>query len=119
MPAQIVIVLDEQDSSDRTAAMLQAAGYEAASLPDSMAALDALEGAARVEVLVTCVDHGTGKPNGVALARMARYKRPGIRILFVGAAEFAEHTDDLGVFMPSPVTEEDVKDAVVRILEAD
>jgi DNA-binding NtrC family response regulator len=119
MPAPIVIVLDEADASERTAAMLQAAGYDAISLPDSMAALDAMEGAVRVEVLVTCVDHGAGKPNGVALARMARYKRPGIRILFVGAAEFAQHTDGLGVFIPDPVTAEDVTNAVVRALEGD
>lgn len=99
--------------------MLQAAGYDAAWLTDSMAALDALEGAVRVAVLVTCVNHGAGKPNGVALARMARYKRPDIRILFVGAAEFAHHTEDLGVFMPAPVTTQDVMNAVVRILEAD
>jgi two-component SAPR family response regulator len=114
-----VIVLDQADSSERAAAMLQAAGYDAASLPGSMAALDALEGAVRVKVLVTCVDHGVGNPNGVALARMARYKRPGIKILFVGASEFAHHAEDLGVFMPDPVTAEDVTSAVVRALEPD
>ena len=54
-----------------------------------MAALDALENAQRVEVLITRVRFPPGKPNGIALALMARHKRPGIKVLFTARPEFA------------------------------
>jgi hypothetical protein len=48
-----------------------------------MAALDAIEVGSRLRVLVTRVDFGPGKPNGIALARMVRVKRPGTKVVFV------------------------------------
>jgi hypothetical protein len=34
-----------------------------------------------------------GPPHGVALALMARQKRPGVRVFFIGPADLAPHTE--------------------------
>lgn len=88
MPARVVVVLGP-DLSEETATALGKAGYEAAAFADPMIALDALESAERVELLITRLDFGDGKPNGIALARMTRHKRPKIAVIFVGPADFA------------------------------
>ena len=43
-------------------------------------------------MLVTGVDFGDGKPNGVALARMAKVKRPGLQAVFVSAGRWGQRT---------------------------
>jgi hypothetical protein len=82
-----------------------------------MTALELLERAERLEVLVTCLDFAPGKPNGIALGRMARLKRPGIHVLFVGTADLENHTEGLGTFMTSPVTVPQVVEGVLRMLD--
>ena len=49
-----------------------------------MSALDAIESDTLLRVLVTRVDFGPGKLNGVALARMIRHKRPSVKTVIVG-----------------------------------
>ena len=82
-----------------------------------MTALELLERAERLEVLVTCLDFAPGKPNGIALGRMARLKRPGIRVLFVGPADLEKHAEGLGTFLTSPVTVPEVVKGVLRMLD--
>jgi DNA-binding response OmpR family regulator len=115
MPARIVIVHDEPDFAVPLTAALRSKGYDVATFMDPTAGLDALDEARRVELLITCVNFPPGKPNGVSLARMARYKRPGIRVMFTALPEFAEHTDGLGEFVPMPAN---VTQAAIRLLES-
>ena len=64
----------------RTAETLLAGGIDARVLPNSLTALDALEASATsatLELLVTCPQFAAEPPHGVALALMARQKRPG------------------------------------------
>jgi DNA-binding LytR/AlgR family response regulator len=68
-----------------------------------MKALDAIEASSRVRVLVTRVMFGSSKPNGVALARMIRVKRPGTKVVFVAREEYAPQAEGLGVFLPRPL----------------
>src|SRR5579863_10126588 len=117
MPARIVIVLDEPTAAGQVAALLQAQSYDATSLPDSMIALDALAGATHVELLVTSLNHGPGKPNGISLALMTRQRRPGLKVMFVGDEALVHHTEGLGSFLPAPVKIEDVVTAAIRMLE--
>jgi DNA-binding NtrC family response regulator len=93
VPARLVVVHDDPGFSQQAVDALRLAGYEVAAFTDPMAALDALKNALRVEVLITCVQFPPGKPNGVALALMARHKRPGIKVLFTARPEFAEHAE--------------------------
>jgi DNA-binding NtrC family response regulator len=87
MPARVVVVLNEPGFADKTASALRAQGHDSLALADPMTALELLERAKRLELLVTCLDFAPGKPNGIALGRIARLKRPGIRVLFVGPAD--------------------------------
>ena len=115
MPARVVVVHDDPMFADPLAALL-GAGQDVALFTDPMAALDALDTARTIEVLVTRVRFAPGQPNGIVLARMARIKRPGIRVLFVARPEFAGHTAGLGTFMAQPVSVADVAETVSRLL---
>ena len=82
-----------------------------------MTALELLERAERLELLVTCLDFAPGKLNGIPLGRMARMKRPGIRVLFVGPTELEKHTEGLGTFVTSLVTVPQVVEGALRMLD--
>jgi DNA-binding NtrC family response regulator len=113
------VVHDEPKSSKQTVEALRLVRYEVAAFIDPMAALDALENAQRVEVLITRVRFPRGKPNGTALALMARHKRPGIKVLFTARPEFARHAEGVGEFMPVPIDLTELVAAVGRLLRAD
>ena len=98
MPARIGVVLDEPGFAERTAYLLQRAGFDAKPMPDPHAALEALENAHKIELLVTCADHGPGKPNGISLALMARRRCPGLKVIFIGEPNFARFIEGLGAF---------------------
>jgi DNA-binding NtrC family response regulator len=119
MPASVVVVHDDKDFVNQLTTALRLTRYDVAAFVDPMAALDALDASRLLEVLVTRVRFAPGKMNGVSLARMARSKRPGIRVLFTALPEFENYAEGLGKFMPMPVSLPDVVDAVVRMLESD
>ena len=119
MPARVVVVLNEPEIAEEAASALRAQGQDALALADSMTALELLERAERLEVLVTGVDFAPGKPNGIALGRMARLKRPGIRVLFVGPADLEELADGLGAFMSSPATAPQLVESILQTLDAE
>jgi CheY-like chemotaxis protein len=96
MPARIVVVHDDPEFIDITAAALTAAGHDVLAFTSSMTAIDALEAAQQIEVLVTRVIFPNGQPNGVSLALMARTKKPRVKVLFVALPETQEHTAGVG-----------------------
>jgi DNA-binding NtrC family response regulator len=118
VPARIVVVHDEPEFCQRTVEALRLAGYEVAAFTDPMTALEALKDAQRVEVLITRVRFPPGKPHGVALALMARHKRPVIKVLFTARPEVAEHAEGVGEFMPVPIKLPELIEAVGRILRS-
>ena len=116
MPAAVLVVHNERDTRDLAVTALRAAFLEAVGFENRMAALDAMEANSRVRVLVTRVDFGPGKPNGIALARMVRVKRPSTKVVFVAREEYAAHAEGLGVFLPMPLTNPDILVATVSRL---
>jgi DNA-binding NtrC family response regulator len=116
MPARVVLVHDEPEFLEPLDAALRQAGHDVATFADPMEALDALDAAQSIEVLVTRVQFPVGKPNGLAVARMARVKRPEIRVIFTAQPEFARYAEGVGVFMPRPVSVADVVATVERLL---
>jgi hypothetical protein len=64
------LVHDTERFADRAAFALCGAGYEVAVFADPIKALNALDTATTVEILITRVNYPPGKPNGVALALM-------------------------------------------------
>src|SRR5262249_23074597 len=78
---------------------------EVAPFSDPMRALDALDGAQTVELLITRVQYPAGKPTGIVLARMARWRRPQIRILMMAVPEAEPYLgEDWGEHLPLPAT---------------
>jgi hypothetical protein len=77
-----------------------------------MSAIEALEDARQIEMLVTRVTFPEGEPNGVALALMARVKKPGLKVLFVALPEMQAHTEGVSEFLPVPA---DLADMVALI----
>ena len=118
MPAPVLVVHDEANTCELAVASLMAAGLMAVGFHEPMAALDAIETGSRVRVLVTCVDFGAGKLNGVALARMLRLKRPSLKVLFLALPGDREYTEGLGEFLPMPIDPYILVDVVGRVLKA-
>jgi DNA-binding NtrC family response regulator len=118
MPAAVVVVHQQPDTRQMLVSAVRAAGYEVTSFADPLSALDAIETGSRVRVLVTRLDFGPGKLNGIALARMLRHKGLGVRVVFVGREENARYLDCTEEFVPHPVDSEAVADAVRRALAA-
>ena len=116
MPAPVLVVHDEQETRELAVTTLRAAYLGVVGFEDPMAALDAIETDSRVRVLVTRVVFGPGKPNGVALARMVRLKRPGTKVVFVARAENEPHTEGLGVLLPRPLNPDILVATVGRLL---
>jgi DNA-binding NtrC family response regulator len=119
MPARIVVVHDQPEFLNELATGLRQAGHHTATFADPLAAWDALETARQIEVLITRVQYAPGRSNGLALARMARSKRPGIRVVFTALPQYADQVDEQDTFMAMPVRVPEVIDAVNRLLEGD
>ena len=116
MPARLAVVHDDPIFLNGTVSALLRAGYDVASFSQSMAAISALETQQRVDILITRVGLPEGTPHGVALALMARARRPGIRILFTAPPELASHAEDIGEVLVAPVTAEAVVAKVRKML---
>jgi DNA-binding NtrC family response regulator len=116
VPARIVVVYDDIKFSEELAAQLRAEGHDVAAFPDPLAAWDALEAAKLTEVLVTRVEFPPGRSNGVALASMARLKRPGICVLLLALPKYAEAAAAEGTLLPLPVSVEEAAETVKRLL---
>ncbi len=116
MPGQIILVHNTVGFAHEAASALRDAGYEVAVFADPMPALDALEGAETAELLITGVNYPSGKPNGVALALMARHRRPGIRVVFTAHADMQPHAEGIGEFLPVPVAIPELVAVVRRLL---
>jgi DNA-binding NtrC family response regulator len=119
MPARIVVVHDDPKFREWVVLALQAAGYDLKAFAGSTEAIDALEASERIDLLITRAAFPGGTPNGVSLGRMARVKKPGIRVLFVARGENRKHTEGIGEFLPVPVTGPEIVATVKRILAGD
>lgn len=117
MPAHIVLVHDDPEFLEHASTALRLATYDVAAFPGSMEALRALEGAETVELLITRVQFPAGTPHGIALVRMARQRRPGLKVIFTAREEMGEFTEDLGELIPHPVSIPDLVETVNRLLD--
>jgi DNA-binding NtrC family response regulator len=86
MPATVLVIHDEPSACKLIIGPLQAAGQDVVGFGDPMTALDAVLIDSRVRVLVTRVNFGPGKLNGVNLSLMLKVKRPKVKTVFAAAA---------------------------------
>jgi CheY-like chemotaxis protein len=85
----ILIVDDDPDVRELTVAALGNLGYAVTAAESGRAALDLLDGRARVDLML--IDYAMPELTGVDTVRLARAKRPDLRILFMtGYADTAE-----------------------------
>jgi hypothetical protein len=77
-----------------------------------MAALNRVEQSDHIDVLITRTRFRLGQPNGVALANMARVKKPGIKIVITLVPELADYAEGLGIVLQAPVRPAEVVEAV-------
>jgi DNA-binding NtrC family response regulator len=116
VPARIVLVHDDEAFATAATIALRNAGHDVATFTDSTLALDALLSPKSVEVLVTRMQFAPGKPAGVALARMTRVKRSGLKVVFTALPEYARYAEGLGPFLPMPVDLADLLEVVGGLL---
>lgn len=119
MPARIVLVHDSPEFMNRAADAFRGTGLEVTTFSDPMIALDALEAAQAVDLLVTRIQFPAGKPNGISLVNVARNKRPALKALFIAHPEYAEHVEGRDMYLQTPVQIPDLVDAVHRALVLD
>ncbi len=81
-PGYILIVDDDAAFREAAAHALQQAGYTVTSAPDHRRALEVLEGDGPVDLLMTDIVM-PDRVNGLALARMGRLRRKGLKVLYV------------------------------------
>ena len=98
----VIIVHNDPVARELALTALRSAGHEAAALADPMAALDAVEANPSTRVLITRVNFGTCKLNGVALARMVKLKQPSIQVVFVALPQQRIYMGD-AAFLPTPL----------------
>ena len=103
MPARIVVVHDEAEFTDAVVGALLHAGWGAVGFLDPMAALEALGRAQDIEMLITRMRFGLGRPHGISLALMARHRRPKIKLLFTALPEYEAEAIKMGAFLPLPI----------------
>jgi CheY-like chemotaxis protein len=99
----IVIVDDDAAFREAVALALRQAGYTVTSAPDHRRALEVLEGDGRIDLLVTDIVM-PDRVNGLALARMARLRRKGLKVLYVTGYDLPGIEDEaLGRVLRKPI----------------
>lgn len=79
----ILVVEDDETLRYAVVQHLAAAGYNVIAVGDGMAALSELDTNNRIDLLLLDVVMPSGNPHGLALARMARRRRPKIPVIFM------------------------------------
>jgi CheY-like chemotaxis protein len=82
LPGRVLLVDDDQVLAEAFAQVLRGAGYQVQLAPDYRLALEVLESAAPVDLLV-CDIVMPDRVNGLALGRMARLRRPELKIIYI------------------------------------
>jgi hypothetical protein len=112
MPARVVVVLRERVLASKTAETLISTGYNATVLTNARVALQALEAAKNIELLIT------SQPNELALARMTRQPRPDLKVIFANGPETEPHIRHDGAFIPTPTTPGFIVEVADKLMKA-
>ena len=120
MPGRIVLVEDDTAYRRSLEQILPYAGYAVSGYEDYRGALAEIEGDGEIDLLLTDTFLPMGTPHGIALAHMARMRRPRLPVLFITA--YPEHLiqipDRLGEALLKPISHEDLLDAIARAMDA-
>lgn len=109
-PATVLLVDDEESFRYSAGRALEKAGFTVCPAKDYLGALEILQSAAPVDLLVTDIVMPDGI-HGFALARMARMRRLGMKVLYLTAYDVPT-VEAVGKVLRKPITDEDLVAAV-------
>jgi CheY-like chemotaxis protein len=116
--SRILVVDDDPVFGDSTARVLRAAGFEVCLAPDYRLALEDLESTRPIDLLVTDIVM-PDRVNGVALSRMARMRRPELKVIYLTAYDIPGVEDEaIGPVLRKPIDEDRLVAEVRRVLAA-
>ena len=114
--SRILLVDDDAAFGDAAARVLRAAGFEVCLAPDYRLALEDLESTRPINLLITDIVM-PDRVNGVALSRMARMRRPELKVIYLTAYDIPGVEDDaIGPVLRKPVDEDRLAAEVRRVL---
>ena len=108
---EILVVHNDAAVCGQFQAALTGAGFDVQTVLDPMAALERLD-VWRPDAIVTRIQFGDGKLNGLALGRMVRTRRPAIPVVFVCYRDWHELPEGVGQVLKMPLAPADLVDAV-------
>src|SRR5215469_2877510 len=112
----ILLVDDDEIFREAVGALLRSAGYEVRLAPDHRLALEILESDAAVDLLVVDIVM-PDRVNGLALARMARLRRPKIKIVYLSGYDLPGiEAEALGPIIRKQVDDESFLARVAALL---
>jgi CheY-like chemotaxis protein len=115
-PGQLLLVDDDDVFAEAAAQILREAGYEVQVAPDYRLVLQTLESEEPVDLLVADIVM-PDRVNGLALGRMARLRRPGIKIIYITGHDIPGIEDEaLGPILRKPIDGADLVAEVKRAL---
>jgi CheY-like chemotaxis protein len=110
------VVDDDPAFGDAAARVLRAAGFEVFLAPDYQLALEDLESTRPIDLLITDIVM-PDRVNGVALSRMARMRRPGLKVIYMTAYDIPGIEDEaIGPVLRKPIDDEHLLAEVRRVL---
>jgi len=118
VPAQILVVHDDPTFCQALAVTLRTQGHTVAVCFDPIPAWEALPSDHKVKVLVTRINFGAGKTNGLALARRAVSNRPCTQVVYLCAPDEREFLPEEAVFHMMPYNAALVAKTVAGLLSA-
>ena len=113
---RILVVDDDAAFGDSTARVLRAAGFEVFLAPDHRLALEDLESTRPIDLLITDIVM-PDRVNGIALSRMARMRRPELKVIYLTAYDIPGVEDEAaGPVLRKPIDEDRLVAEVRRLL---
>ena len=114
----VLLVDDDQGFLLASAKILGAAGFAVLEADGFRRALEFIEGGERIDLMLTDLVMPE-QVNGLALSRMARMRRPDMRILYLTAYDIPGASDEaLGPILSKPIADDALVDAVRHALAA-
>lgn len=115
---KIALVHDDAAFVGTATTALRAAGHSVVTYSNSMAALNAIDTADDVDILVTRVHFPEGRPNGVSLSLVLRNKYPELKVVYTARSANEEFTADIGELVPHPIEMSKLLAAIERTAAA-
>jgi CheY-like chemotaxis protein len=114
--ARILVVDDDKICGDAIVRVLRAAGFEVSFAPDHRLALENLESTRPIDLLITDIVM-PDRVNGLALSRMARMRRPELKVIYLTAYDIPGLEDEAaGPVLRKPIDDERLLAEVRRVL---